>query len=85
MLAWKKNQNNQFSTLPGLKKVIIIIIIIKKKKGNQPYMLKCGHVKKRRRVYALEKKDTEYKVKYELTMHVYSKKHTTFSVFCNNI
>jgi hypothetical protein len=48
-------------------------------------MLKCGHVKKRRRVYALEKKDTEYKVKYELTMHVYSKKHTTFSVFCNNI
>jgi hypothetical protein len=57
----------------------------KKKKRNQPYMLKCGHVKKRRRVYALEKKDTEYKVKYELTMHVYSKKHTTFSVFCNNI
>jgi hypothetical protein len=51
MLAWKKNQNNQFSTLPGLKKVIIII----KKKSNQPYMLKCGHVKKRRRVYALEK------------------------------
>ena len=49
MLAWKKNQNNQFSTLPGLKKVIIII------KRNQPYMLKCGHVKKRRRVYALEK------------------------------
>ena len=83
MLAWKKNQNKQFSTLPGLKKVIIIIIIIIKR--NQPYMLKCGHVKKRRRVYALEKKDTEYKVKYELTMHVYSKKHTTFSVFCNNI
>jgi len=25
------------------------------KKSNQPYMLKCGHVKKRRRVYALEK------------------------------
>ena len=53
MLAWKKNQNNQFSTLPGLKKVIIIIIIIIKR--NQPYMLKCGHVKKGRRVYALEK------------------------------
>jgi hypothetical protein len=57
MLAWKKNQNNQFSTLPGLKKVIIIIIIIiKKKKRESTLHVKMWTCEKKKKGLCLRKK-----------------------------